>query len=355
MNRRTFLTATAGAVLGTGKLADAAVNTVLQGTEPKIKIGFLGAAYSHAAPKLKLLSDHPDFELVGAWDDAPAVRASVEKQGVKILSQDEVLAQSQVVAVEAVVRDHAKYARIALSAGRHVHLEKPPSLQLKDFRDIVTMARDKHLLLQLGYQYRYSPPFNAVTEAVRKGWLGDVYVVRATMHNQLAPARRAEWGEFKGGTMFELGSHMVEAIVRILGKPKKVTPFLFTHGNYNDTFIDNSLAVFEYPKAIATLYSATFQPNSAAYRALEVLGTNGTATIRPIEPPTLEMDLAKEAGPYKAGMNRLDWPKWVRFAGDFAELAQAIRGKGQLSATAEDDLVVQETLLLASGMADASF
>jgi predicted dehydrogenase len=350
MNRRTFITATAGAVLGTGRLADAAVRTAFQGTEPKIKIGFLGAAYSHAAPKLKLLKNHPDFELVGAWDEAPAVRAAVEKQGVKLLLQDEVLAQSQVIAVESVVRDHARYARMALAAGKHVHVEKPPSLHVADFREIVSLAREKRLLLQLGYQYRYSPPFNAVVEATRKGWLGDVYMVRATMNNQLAQERRAEWGEFKGGVMFELGSHMIEAIVRLLGKPTKVTPFLFTHGRFNDSFIDNSVAIFEYPRAIASVFSATFQPNSGAYRALEVLGTNGTATIRPIEPPTLELDLAKEAGPYKAGMNKLNWPKWERFAGDFTELAAAVRGQAQLCATPEDDLAVQETLLLASGM-----
>src|SRR2546426_6122025 len=84
MNRRTFVTATAGAVLGTGRLADAAAHPAFQGTEPKVRIGFLGAAYSHAAPKLKLLKNHPDFELVGAWDDATAVRAVVKKQGVKL-------------------------------------------------------------------------------------------------------------------------------------------------------------------------------------------------------------------------------------------------------------------------------
>jgi predicted dehydrogenase len=350
MDRRTFIISTVGAALGTGRLVDAATHAECQGTEARIRIGFLGAAYSHAAPKLKLLKNHPEFELVGAWDDAPAVRAAVEKQGVKLLSQDEVLARSQVVAVESVVRDHARYARSALAAGKHVHLEKPPSLHLADFREIIGLAREKRLLLQLGYQYRYSPPFTAVVEATRKGWLGDVYMVRATMNNQLARERRAEWGEFKGGVMFELGSHMIEAIVRLLGKPTKVTPFLFTHGRFNDSFIDNSVAIFEYPHALASVFSATFQPNSGAYRALEVLGTNGTATIRPIEPPTLEMDLAKEAGPYKAGMNRQEWPQWERFSGDFAELAAAVRGKTQLCATPDDDLAVQETLLLASGM-----
>ena len=65
--------------------------------------------------------------------------------------------------------------------------------------------------------------------------------------------------------MFELGSHMIEAIVRLLGKPTKVTPFLFTHGRFNDSFIDNSVAIFEYPRAIASVYSAAFQQRYGIY------------------------------------------------------------------------------------------
>jgi predicted dehydrogenase len=351
MNRRHFIYTATGLTLGNALSKSSGGMAAGQGTEPRLKIGFLGAAYSHAAAKLKMMLKHADFELVGAWDDAPKVRDQVAKMGVPVISQEEVLSRSQIVAVESVVRDHARYAKMALAAGKHVHLEKPPSLTMAEFSEAVRLAREKRLVLQGGYQYRHSPPFNAVIEAARKGWLGEVYMVRATMNNQLAVERRAEWGEFKGGVMFELGSHMIDIVVRLLGKPAKVTPFLFTHGRFNDSFKDNTVAVFEYPRAIASVFSATFQPNSSAYRALEVLGTNGTAVIRPIEPPALEMDLAKEAGPYKAGMNKMDWPKWERFAGDFAELAAAVRGRGQIAVSLEEDLAVQEALLLASGMA----
>ena len=348
MDRRSFIYSVSGLALGS-TLSKGSMGWS-QETGPRLKIGFLGAAYSHAAPKLKLLQKHTDFDLVGAWDDSSKVREAVTKQGIPVLSQEEVLSRSQVIAVESVVRDHARYAKMALSVGRHVHLEKPPSLNMADFSEIVRIAREKQLVLQGGYQYRHSPPFNAVIEAARKGWLGEVYMVRATMNNQLAAERRAEWGEFNGGTMFELGSHMIDPIVRLLGKPTRVTPFLFTHGRFNDTFKDNTVAILEYPRAIASIFSATFQPKSSAYRVLEVLGTNGTASIRPIEPPALEMDLVREAGPYKAGMNRMDWPKWERFTGDFAELAEAVRGLRHIAVTLEEDLTVQETLLLASGM-----
>ena len=53
--------------------------------------------------------------------------------------------------------------------------------------------------------------------------------------------------------MYELGSHMVDAVVRLLGKPDRVTPYLYTHGGYGDSFKDNTLAVLEYPRTIATI------------------------------------------------------------------------------------------------------
>ncbi len=317
---------------------------------PKLKIGFLGAAYSHAAPKLALLRDHPDFALTGVWEDDAQVRERVSGQGYPVLPQDEVLGGSDVIAVESVVRDHARHARMALAAGKHVHLEKPPSLGLVEFQEVVQLAQQKCLVLQGGYQYRHSPAFQAVMEAAHAGWLGDVYLVRATLNNQLALERRAEWGQYQGGAMYELGSHMVDAVVRLLGRPDKVTPFLRTDGPPGDSFKDNTLAVLEYPRAMATIYSATFQPSSAPYRAFEVMGTSGTATIRPIEPPTLDLDLARAAGPYQSGRNRQEWPQWERFVGDFAELAAAVRGKRQLSVTLEQELAVHETLLLASGV-----
>jgi predicted dehydrogenase len=350
MDRRTFVRTMTCLTLGPamGNLARRAA--AAEGSPAKLKIGFLGAAYSHAPPKLAMLRNHPDFELVGVWDDDPKVRDQVAGQGIAVVPQDDVLSQSEVIAVESVVRDHTRYARIALLAGKHVHLEKPPSLAFEDFREVVELAQQKRLVLQGGYQYRHCAAFDAVIEAAHSGWLGDVYMVRATMNNQLAVERRAEWGEYAGGVMYELGSHMVDAVVRLLGKPDKVTPFLYTHGSHGDSFKDNTLAVLEYPRTIATISCATFQPASGAYRALEVLGTAGTATIRPIEPPTLAMDLARAAGPYQAGMNSKAWPDWERFAGDFAELAAAVRGQRQLCVTPQQELDIHDTLLRASGM-----
>lgn len=316
----------------------------------RVRAGFLGIAYSHAAEKLRQVKASPDYELVGAWPETPVLARQLESQGIAVLTQDEVLKGSEVVLVESEVHTHAAWAARALSAGCHVHLEKPPAMRMRDFDRLVRLARSRQRLLQVGYMWRHHPGLQAVFHAVRQGWLGDVFLVRATLNNSLAAARRAEWAIYPGGVLFELGSHLVDAIVRLMGRPERVTPFLKTHGASNDRLADNNVAVFEFPRATAVLTSSTLQPNASAHRSFEVLGSRGTAIVRPLEPAELHLDLAEAAGPYVKGVQTVPLPAYRRYEGELAELASAVRTGSALPVSLEVERDVQEALLRASGI-----
>ena len=279
--------------------------------ESRVRIAFLGGSHSHAFAKAKVAQQSPDYELVGVWEEDPKVMAEYTAIGIKAVKPDEVLKDTsiQAIAVESAVKDHAKHALMALEAGKHVHVEKPPADTMAAFHKLVAAAEKKKLLLQTGYMWRYNPAVNKGLEAARNGWLGDVYMVRAQMNTLIAPERRPEWGMFRGGQMFELGSHLIDVVVRLLGRPDKVTPFLKHHGKFDDLLKDNTVAVFEYPKALAIIQTATLQPGSGAHRGIEILGTNGTAVVRPVEPAVIHIDLAKAAGPYKEKSQNVPVPR----------------------------------------------
>jgi predicted dehydrogenase len=346
MNRREFLTVAAAAAAG------AALPGTLPAAAPprRIPIGFLGATYSHGPDKIKLAMKSPDWEFVGVCDASAGGRATCEKLGAKIISQDELFQRAEVVAVESDIRDHAAHGLLALRAGKHLHLEKPPAAKLADMQAIVALAREKKRLVQTGFMWRYHPGFRALFDAVRQGWLGEIFLVRGFISNHLAPARRVEWAEFDGGSMFDLGSHLVDATVRLLGRPKSVTPFARHHGRFNDTLRDNNVAVLEFDRATATLCNTALQAAGTPRRSFEVLGTNGTALLQPIEPPTLTLDLVAAAGPYQTGLQSVPMPAYERYVGDFAELAAAVRGEKPLTASLDEELLVAETVLHASGM-----
>jgi predicted dehydrogenase len=336
MNRREFLAASAA---------------VAQSAR-RVRVAFLGLAHSHAPEKLRLVASSPDYELLGAWEDSEKVRALFAKQDLAWREKKDILADPKVEAVfiESDVPRHESLALEAVQAGKHVHIEKPPSDNVRGFRAIVDVAKRKRLHLQTGYMWRFNPAVIRAVEAARKGWLGDVYLIHARMNTLIGVDRRPEWDLFTGGQMFEQGAHLIDIVVRMLGTPQRITPFLRHDGDFADKLKDNTAAVLGYPRAMAIITASVLQPNANAHRALEIMGSQGTAVIRPIEPPTLEIDLANPAGPYVKGRQKVALPPYARYAGDIAELARAIRGEGTMSVTLDEELAVQETLITASKM-----
>jgi predicted dehydrogenase len=320
--------------------------------EGPIGVGVLGAVHSHAADKLRILRESPDWRLLGVCEDDAGVAARLREDGVPMLSRQALRAHSEikVIVVESAVRDHARDARDALGAGKHVHLEKPPAVNLRDLLELVELARKSELLFQVGYMWRYHPGICRAMEAARAGWLGDVYLVKAHIGNQLAVGRRSEWAEFRGGVMFELGCHLIDPMVRLLGPPVRVTPFLRRDGAFPDTLNDNTCAVLEWSRALGVVTASTLQVNAQRHRALEIHGTNGCAVVNPLEPARLTIELGKPAGPYAAGAQTIPLPAYRRYEDDFRELAAAVRGQARLRVTLEEEIQVHRALLAAGGM-----
>jgi predicted dehydrogenase len=293
--------------------------------EAPIRIAFLGTSHSHAEGKMQVVRSNPAFQLVTG------------------LSEAQVLADATIaaVAVEGDVKSNAASAQRALDAGKHVHLEKPPAATLAEFQQLLATAARRKRVLQLGYMWRYNPAVNKAMALARSGQLGAVYALRAQMNTVASAAQRAEWGRFQGGDMFEQGSHLMDMFVRLMGRPTRVLGILRSHGPQKDGFEDNVAAVVDWPGATGILTAATLQPGATAHRFFEIQGTRGTATVRPLEPPVLHLDLDGKRSEEKF--------EYTRYIGDFEELAACIRTGKPLSVTPEQDLWATEALLQACG------
>ncbi|MFM8471338.1 MAG: Gfo/Idh/MocA family protein, partial [Limisphaerales bacterium] len=230
MNRRNFL--------HTAAVASAVLPSLAAEPPRRVRIGFLGCSHSHGMPKVKLALNSPDWECIGVFEPDAKHRAAAEKLGAKALSAEQVIAASEVIAVECDAKDRHGLAKAALQAGKHVHLEKPPTVTLAEFRELLALAREKQVLLQMGYMWRFNPGINAALEAARQGWLGDVYLVRGVINTSLNAESRRSFGEIAGGTMFELGCHLVDPMIRLMGKHAKVTPVLRHDAKDNDQLAD---------------------------------------------------------------------------------------------------------------------
>ena len=86
------------------------------------------------------------------------------------------------------------------------------------------------------------------------------------------------------------------------------------------------------------------------HRLFQIQGTNGTVTLQPIEPPSLEFGLKSAAGPYRTGQQQVEIGSGPRDVADFREMAQIIRKQRSPSFSSKHDLIVQETLLRSCGV-----
>jgi predicted dehydrogenase len=318
----------------------------------KIRTAVYGIGHAHARAKVQTIKAMEQFELVGICEpDSNQARDHDVYQGVNWLSESDILEDPSVelIVVESRVQENLAYAHRALDAGKWVHLDKPPGVDLAGLQDLFSKAKRNGKIVQMGYQWRYHPAMQAAVDASRKGRLGHVYAVRATINKPISPATRNELAAFRGGIMFELGCHMIDRIVDVLGKPKTVTSWMRHDAPVQDALEDNTLAVFEFDDAMAEVYIAAQQPNGGNYRTFEILGTNGTATVRPFSPPRLMIDLKESAGPYKAGFQKIEMkqPQGPPFVGDFEELAGVIRDGATPSYSPDHDLITHEALLKA--------
>src|SRR5262249_4385217 len=154
----------------------------------------------------------------------------------------------------------------------------------------------------------------------------------------------------KGGMMFELGCHVLDLVIAILGKPKDVTGFNQHAGRLDDKLLDNMLAVLTYPRALASVKSTALEVEGFDRRHLVVGGTGGTFHIQPLDNPSARVSLSQAPGKFKKGTQEVKFPKYTRYVDDAADMARIIRGEKASDFSYQHDLAVQETLLRACGM-----
>ncbi len=334
MTRRTLISAAAGAAAWNGKPIRAAV---------------YGIGHAHAMGKVAALRALPQFELVGVCEpDASRPRAHKALDGVRWLSSEQLLSDASIefVAVESRVQENLTYARQAVDAGKFVHLDKAPGTDLAALRKLLEDAARRKRVVQMGYQWRYQSGMQAAIEAARKGWLGEVYSLRARIDKPIGPADRRDLAAFRGGMMFELGCHLIDRATHLFGEPAKVSGHLWHHASHNDGLADNTLAILEYPRAVAEISIAAMHPNGNAYRTLEITGTNGSATVRPFNNRVVT-DLRAAAGPYPAGVKETVLPPDPQpgFSPDLLEMAGIIREGATPTYSAQHDLMTHAVLL----------
>jgi predicted dehydrogenase len=303
----------------------------------------------------------PEFyEVVGIFEPDPEKKKeAVKRSAYKDLHWFDSLEQLlnakglKAVAVETYNKDLVSTSMICAKAGMHIHMDKPGGESHSEFKALLDeMIRQKRTL-QMGYMYRNNSGFKFCFDAVRKGWLGDIFEIHGVMSKTTSDRSRKNYAEYPGGTMYELGGHLIDPLVAIMGKPDNVTAFVRKTRPEQDSFNDNQLAVLEYPEATCTIRSAMVEVEGSRRRQFYVCGDKGTVEIKPLEKPkpTVMLALDQNRGEFKKGFHPVDLPKMSgRYDELLMDFARVINGQMENKYPPAHDLAVHETVLRASGL-----
>jgi len=136
--------------------------------------------------------------------------------------------KANAVYIETSVDLHAAQAIAAAKAGKHVLVEKPLALNALEAFHIAMAAETAGVIGGCAFYRRCSPRYEHARKMIAAGELGQILFARMIYHADYnpAPADPKYWRVVRaksgGGAIADIGSHMFDVLIGLLGSPKTV-------------------------------------------------------------------------------------------------------------------------------------
>lgn len=190
-------------------------------------IGVGGIAHTHFPG----WQESPHTEIVALSDvSSEALKSAGDKIGVSRLFEkgEDLIACKEIDVVDICTPNmyHTPLTVAALEAGKHVICEKPLAPKPDDILKMIA-ARDKSgKMLMTAQHFRFEGSSKALKAEIDKGVLGEVYHARSWMLRRSGAPTRPGFVEKKhsgGGPCIDIGVHILDLTLWMMGHPKPVT------------------------------------------------------------------------------------------------------------------------------------
>jgi glutamate-1-semialdehyde 2,1-aminomutase/spore coat polysaccharide biosynthesis protein SpsF len=178
---------------------------------------------------------------------------------------------------------HVQEARAALQAHAHVFIEKPLSHESSGIQALISEARHRDRVVQIGYNMRFHPGLRILKDLVDSGKLGRILWLNVEAGQYLPDWR--PWQHYResysgrqelGGGIILDGSHELDYICWVLGRPTEVT-CRAEHLSSLDVDVEDSAWIYlSFPERRRAELHLDFVQR-AYTRTCKVVGETGTA------------------------------------------------------------------------------
>ncbi len=244
------------------------------------------------------------YGLAGAVFHGPLIRACAGLEETAVLtsrehplrvdSAEELFDRSDLVVIASPNDSHFPLARAALERGKHVVVDKPFMVTVKEADALIALARDADRMLTVFHNRRWASDFLSLRAVVPR--LGELFLVEANW-DRFRPDVRQRWREQPGvgtGLLADLGPHMIDEMLQLFGMPEAVSADIFAQrpGASVDDYFDLR---FDYGRMRVCLRASSLV--SAPRPRFAVHGSGGSFAKHGLDPQEEQL---------KAGMDPFD-------------------------------------------------
>lgn len=207
-----------------------------------LKVGVIGAG-KMGISHLSILGAHPDVEVVGVCDISKMVNDFLSRYAnfncftdyKKMISET----KPDAVVVAVPTKFHHKMIKDLLESGLHVFAEKPFCITSSQGEELLTLAAQKKVVNQVGYQNKFIGTFNEVKKIVQSGALGKIHHFVAESYGPVVIRSKQEtWRSDPsegGGCLLDYASHVIDLVNDILA------PVASVKGSFLDSIFSTNV------------------------------------------------------------------------------------------------------------------
>lgn len=259
----------------------------------KLKIGIVGTGAIAQVSHIPVWKTIADVEIVAVCDVSPRKADWVaDKFEIKhrFDDVDDLLRLDEIEAVDICTptQSHMPVAISALSAGKHVLVEKPMARNYAESKRMVESAKEYSKILMVAMNVRFRQDAMILNSFTRKGELGEIFYAKTGWLQRKEKLVHRTWFAQKeisgGGVFMDLGIQMLDVGLWLMGNPRAERVTATTYNKIAQLEVEDSAAAFIKLKSGETLTVEVSWTLSSErdFFYTNLFGTRGGALLNPL-------------------------------------------------------------------------
>ncbi|MFM2475725.1 oxidoreductase [Celerinatantimonas sp. MCCC 1A17872] len=250
-----------------------------------IRVGVIGYGNSAKTFHLPFINALPMFELVAiSSSQSEALKADYPnvahyQDAMTLIEQSD----AQLVIITAPNQAHYPLAKAAIEKGQHVLLEKPFVIDIKQGEALINQAKQANVKLCIYHNRRWDGDFLTVKKLLEENKLGKLKVFQSH-YDRFRPEVKVRWredGKPGSGTLYDLGSHIIDQVLALFGRPQKVSADVLAMREHSPA-VDYFHLTLHYADHLVIVHSSSFSAGPVLRFRLE--GEQGSYVKYGVDP-----------------------------------------------------------------------